>query len=130
MKAIAEVWRWRPLYMLTDDGTALAHAAAEGFAAGNAARRPTMLGAPANIERRLDLLAGEERGVRQEVISSELLDLLAGSLAVEPPANPGSRAGGPSPVRSGAADRSCQPGRSARRTRRGPSIQPDIVALQ
>lgn len=62
----------------------LAHAVAEGFAAENAARLATLQGAHANIERKLDLLAGEERRVRQEAITSELLDLLAGSLAVEP----------------------------------------------
>lgn len=64
----------------------LAHAVAEGLAAENAARLATLQGAHANIERRLDQLAAEERRGRQEAITSELLDLLTGALAVEPPA--------------------------------------------
>ena len=61
----------------------LAHAAAEAFAAENAARLATMQRAHANISQRLEILAGEERHVRQEAITAELLDLMAGTLVAQ-----------------------------------------------
>jgi F-type H+-transporting ATPase subunit gamma len=63
----------------------LSRAAAEGFAAENAARLATMQRAHGSIDQRLEQLAGEARRLRQEMITSELLDLVAGTLAAKPP---------------------------------------------
>lgn len=59
----------------------LAHAMLEAFAAENAERLRTMEAARTNIDRRVEMLRGEERRARQETITSELLDVLAGTLA-------------------------------------------------
>lgn len=59
----------------------LARATLEAFAAENAARLQTMQSARSNIDRRLDELRGEEGRARQEAITGELLDVLAGTLA-------------------------------------------------
>jgi len=57
----------------------LAHAAMESFAAENAARLETMAAAHGNIEDRLVALEATHCQVRQEDITSELIDLVAGS---------------------------------------------------
>ena len=57
----------------------LAHAAMESFAAENAARLETMSAAHHNIDDKLTALEATHRRVRQEDITSELTDLVAGS---------------------------------------------------
>lgn len=57
----------------------LARAALEAFAAENAERLRTMQSARTNIENRLEDLRGTERRARQEEITTELLDVVAGA---------------------------------------------------
>jgi F-type H+-transporting ATPase subunit gamma len=59
--------------------TELARAALEAFAGENAARLETMNAAFGHIGERLDGLAAQERQLRQEQITDELLDLVAGA---------------------------------------------------
>ena len=66
-------------YLLTD----LIRAATEALAAENAARLLAMTTAADNIDRKLDDLRAEERVMRQEQITDELLDVLNGALAME-----------------------------------------------
>ncbi len=60
----------------------LAGAATEALAAENAARLQAMTTAADNIERKLDDLRAEERVLRQEQITEELLDVLNGAEAL------------------------------------------------
>lgn len=57
----------------------LAQAAMESFAAENAARLETMAAARGNIDEKLAALEASYRQVRQEDITSELIDLVAGT---------------------------------------------------
>ena len=57
----------------------LAHAAMESFAAENAARLAVMMTVRHNIETTLDELATEMRTLRQEQITTELIELVAGA---------------------------------------------------
>jgi len=66
-------------YLLAD----LVRAATESLAAENAARLQAMTTATDNIDRKLDDLRAEERVMRQEQITDELLDVLNGALALE-----------------------------------------------
>lgn len=68
-------------YLLAD----LVRAATESLAAENAARLRAMTTAADNIERKLDDLRAEERVMRQEQITDELLDVLNGALALATP---------------------------------------------
>lgn len=61
----------------------LAHAAMESFASENTARLETMSAARTNIDETLDRLAAEQRRLRQEEITAELLDMVTGSLAAD-----------------------------------------------
>lgn len=62
---------------------ALALAALESFASENAARLETMQSARLNIDQKLDELAGLERLLRQEQITAEVQDVVAGALAAD-----------------------------------------------
>ena len=66
-------------YLLAD----LVRAATESLAAENAARLQAMTTATDNIDRKLDDLRSEERVMRQEQITDELLDVMNGALALE-----------------------------------------------
>ena len=57
----------------------------ESFASENGARLAAMQASRRNIDERLDSLAGSARTVRQEEITSELLDIVTGSEAVAAP---------------------------------------------
>lgn len=59
----------------------LVHAAVEGFAAENAARLQVMMAARQNIETTLDELTGIVRRLRQEQITTELIELATGTAA-------------------------------------------------
>jgi F-type H+-transporting ATPase subunit gamma len=61
----------------------LALAALESFASENAARLQTMEAARLNIDQKLDELSGQERLLRQEEITAEVQDVVAGALASE-----------------------------------------------
>jgi F-type H+-transporting ATPase subunit gamma len=63
----------------------LARAALESFASENAARLATMESARLNIEGKLEALSAQERLQRQEEITAEVQDVIAGALAAEPP---------------------------------------------
>jgi F-type H+-transporting ATPase subunit gamma len=60
----------------------LAHAAMESFASESAARLATMEAAADNIDGKLDALGRVERELRQEDITTELLDVVTGAEAV------------------------------------------------
>jgi F-type H+-transporting ATPase subunit gamma len=62
----------------------LALAALESFASENAARLATMESARLNIDQKLEELTGRERLLRQEQITAEVQDVIAGALASEP----------------------------------------------
>jgi F-type H+-transporting ATPase subunit gamma len=62
----------------------LALAALESFAGENAARLATMESARLNIDQKLEELEGQERLLRQEQITAEVQDVVAGALASEP----------------------------------------------
>jgi F-type H+-transporting ATPase subunit gamma len=57
----------------------LVRAATESLAAENAARMTAMTAARENIEKKLEELRGRERQLRQEEITTELLDVVSGS---------------------------------------------------
>jgi F-type H+-transporting ATPase subunit gamma len=59
----------------------LALAALESFASENAARLATMESARLNIDQKLEELRGQERLLRQEQITAEVQDVVAGALA-------------------------------------------------
>jgi F-type H+-transporting ATPase subunit gamma len=59
----------------------LALATLESFASENAARLATMEAARLNIDQKLDELSGQERLLRQEQITAEVQDVVAGALA-------------------------------------------------
>ncbi|HTX50662.1 MAG TPA: FoF1 ATP synthase subunit gamma [Caulobacteraceae bacterium] len=59
----------------------LALAALESFASENAARLATMESARLNIDQKLQELSGQERLLRQEQITAEVQDVVAGALA-------------------------------------------------
>jgi F-type H+-transporting ATPase subunit gamma len=59
----------------------LAHAAMESFMSENAARVATMLSARRGIEEKLDALRLDERRLRQEEITTEMLDVVTGAEA-------------------------------------------------
>ena len=59
----------------------LAHAAMESFMSVNAARVATMLSARRNIEEKLDALRMDERRLRQEEVTTEMLDVVTGAEA-------------------------------------------------
>ena len=61
----------------------LALAALESFASENAARLATMESARLNIEGKLDALTAQERLQRQEEVTAEMQDVVAGALATE-----------------------------------------------
>jgi F-type H+-transporting ATPase subunit gamma len=61
----------------------LALAALESFASENAARLDTMESARLNIDQKLEELGGRERLLRQEQITAEVQDVIAGALASE-----------------------------------------------
>ena len=61
----------------------LAQAAMESFATENAARLETMAAARSNIDAKLLTLEAAYRQVRQEDITAELIDLVAGTLAMQ-----------------------------------------------
>ncbi len=61
----------------------LALAALESFASENAARLATMESARVNIDQKLEELTGQERLQRQEEITAEVQDVVAGALASE-----------------------------------------------
>lgn len=61
----------------------LAHAATESFASENAARLSAMEAASDNVDRKLDDLRRLERELRQEEITTELLDVVTGAEAVK-----------------------------------------------
>jgi F-type H+-transporting ATPase subunit gamma len=65
-------------YLLAD----LVRAATEALAAENAARLQAMTTAADNIDRKLDELRAQERVLRQEQITEELLDVLGGAEAL------------------------------------------------
>ena len=70
----------------------LAHAAMESFAAENAARLATMAAARGNIDDKLATLEASFRQLRQEDITAELIDLIAGTemaMRQAPPRNAG-----------------------------------------
>jgi len=73
----------------------LALAALESFASENAARLATMESARLNIDQKLEELGGQERLLRQEQITAELQDVVAGALASTAQAGPGQRGGAP-----------------------------------
>ncbi len=75
-------------YLLAD----LVHAATESLAAENAARLRAMAAAADNIDRRLDELRAQERVLRQEQITDELLDVLNGAEALRAKGEGGSAA--------------------------------------
>lgn len=56
----------------------LTHAAMESFAAENAARLSVMVAARQNVDEKLTDLSGEERRLRQEDITNEVIELAAG----------------------------------------------------
>ena len=58
------------------------HGAMESFASENGARLATMEAARANIDKKLDDLAQDERQRRQDEITTELLDIVTGAEAV------------------------------------------------
>lgn len=60
----------------------LAHAATESFASESAARLGAMESAADNIGKKLDDLARAEREMRQEEITTELLDIVTGAEAI------------------------------------------------
>ena len=60
----------------------LAHAATESFASENAARLAAMESAADNVEGKLDDLGRVERELRQEEITTELLDVVTGAEAI------------------------------------------------
>jgi F-type H+-transporting ATPase subunit gamma len=60
----------------------LAHAATESFASENAARLAAMESAADNVEGKLDDLGRVERELRQEEITTELLDIVTGAEAI------------------------------------------------
>ncbi|HEY0836216.1 MAG TPA: F0F1 ATP synthase subunit gamma, partial [Azospirillum sp.] len=60
----------------------LAHAAMESFAAENAARLSVMMAARQNIDSTLDELTGVVRRLRQEQITTELIELATGAEAL------------------------------------------------
>ena len=60
----------------------LAHATAESFASENAARLAAMQAATDNVADKLEQLARLERELRQEEITTELLDIVTGAEAV------------------------------------------------
>jgi len=61
----------------------LALAALESFASENAARLQNMEAARLNIDQKLEDLSGQERLLRQEEITAEVQDVVAGALASE-----------------------------------------------
>ena len=65
---------------------ALMRAAIESFAGENGARLATMEAAHTSIEKKLDDLSRDERRLRQDEITTELLDLVTGAeaVAIEP----------------------------------------------
>jgi len=62
----------------------LAHAAMESFAAENAARLSVLMAARQNIDATLDELTGVMRRLRQEQITTELIELATGAEALRP----------------------------------------------
>ena len=62
---------------------ALARAALESFAAENWARLETTHAAQNNIDRRLGELRRRERSLRQDEITTELMDVVAGASALQ-----------------------------------------------
>jgi F-type H+-transporting ATPase subunit gamma len=60
----------------------LAHAATESFASENAARLASMESAADNVTGKLDDLRRIERELRQEEITTELLDIVTGAEAI------------------------------------------------
>lgn len=61
----------------------LAHAAMESFAAENAARFAVLMAARQNIDATLDALTGAVRRLRQEQITTELIELATGAEALQ-----------------------------------------------
>jgi len=60
----------------------LMHAVMEGFASENGARLTIMEGADQNAEDKLKILSRQEKALRQEEVTSELLDIVSGAEAV------------------------------------------------
>jgi F-type H+-transporting ATPase subunit gamma len=60
----------------------LSHAGTESFASENAARLTAMESATDNVKGKLEELRRVERELRQEEITTELLDVIAGGAAV------------------------------------------------
>lgn len=61
----------------------LAFAALESFASENAARLRAMEAARLNIDEKVDALSGQERLLRQEEITAEVQDVVAGAHSYE-----------------------------------------------